>query len=239
MSAPTSETYHAMLSAYRDIASPDHQSVAVRCGVPTRVAKLAWDKGWPNQGLMAIRDTFEAERIRASAERQSLMEENRLRNMDVLRAASTDAAHARALEAVMVRDASTAAATLMGVARDMAVRAAPLAQSILRDIDELVADPSTGRLGEKKAALASVTNYVNSTMALAKQAIDMETVVIGRGQEKPPEKPMAPDDAFSKLVSTLLLLNDNRAPRMIEVEVTDARTAMPVPSPEGDPAPTA
>lgn len=63
---PTREFYEKLLIAFRDC--PGNATLAARRALcDRRMAKRAWVKGWPDRGLMPIKDALEEERLAAMA----------------------------------------------------------------------------------------------------------------------------------------------------------------------------
>lgn len=177
--APSIETWQALVSAYRLSQAADHRSASIQAKCTLATARKAWETGWPEHGFIAIRDSIERERVRARAARRKLEADARARNLALAEDAINDAAQARALVGLMVREGQQAAAALLSEARRLSLAISPLTSSVIEHIEEVANDP-TASPADKVRTLNLFTGHVVEVMKLAKMAIDMEVQFLGK-----------------------------------------------------------
>lgn len=150
-----------------------------------RTAKVAWEKGWPEQKKRPIKDILAEDKKLARAERMVAVERERRDRQERQRLAQQDRLDVLKNEALLVRNARTNAIAMNSVTARLATAAIPLAERLKASLE-------TSQLNPMQAInlLRGVVFVARQTSEVSARVLEMERLRLGHPLD--PDKPGVP-----------------------------------------------
>ena len=179
------EVHEEYVDAFRYLG-PDFARVAKRVGGTKHLARVVWERGWPEQALPPAKEALareEADREAAAAEREAhvrLVEEARERQKEQV-------AESFRQEGQMVLLSKAAALHGLAGAGALAIGAKNLANQVRAQLEKLAALPDTDprKLSptESLVILGRVAQIQRSMLTMARESMEMERLHLGKPTE--------------------------------------------------------
>jgi hypothetical protein len=168
--------YDALLEAYR-IKPANHSHAADYAGCDRRMAKRAYDKGWPKHPwAVPVEQVLHDDNIRARAKRQEMRTQDYLEAEDKAEKAKQDATDARAQEGKMVVASRQSALGLIGFSMRLLQSGRPLVERLA---DVITNSPDEFSSKQQLSLLKEISRFTSQSVAVCHEAMRLERLHMG------------------------------------------------------------